>query len=76
MKPGQSTYHYLDLHPDAVEQNGVKHSRKDLLPWGPKRCFYKEDLYTVKLGSWSTDEIETKFFGDIDSRGRAVFGCG
>jgi hypothetical protein len=70
LKAGQSTYHYLDLHPDVVEHNGVKHPRRALLPWGPKRCFYKEDLYTVKLGGWSTDEIETKFFGDIDSRGR------
>lgn len=68
MKDGQSTYHYLDLRPDAVGHKNIK--RKNLLAWGPKRCFYKEDLYTVKLGGWSNDEIETKFFGEIDSRGR------
>jgi hypothetical protein len=70
LKDGQTSYHYLDLHPDVVQRDGVKYQRKALMPWGPKRCFYKEDLYTVKLGGWSSDEIETKFFGDIDSRGR------
>ncbi len=71
LKPGQSTYNYLDLQPETIKVgNGKEYTRRALLPWGPPRCFYAEDLYTVKLGAWSTDEIETKFFGDIDSRGR------
>jgi hypothetical protein len=70
LKTGQFQYHYLDLHPDTVVNNGVEQQRNKLLHWGAKRCFYKEDLYTVKLGGWSTDEIETKLFGAIDAHGR------
>jgi hypothetical protein len=67
---GETHFHYLDLAPDTVvSPGGKKYQRRALLHWGPKRCFVKEDLYTVKLGAWSNDEIERSFFGRIDARG-------
>jgi hypothetical protein len=51
----------------------VRYQRQALLHWGPARCFYNDDLYTLKLGNWTTDQIEKKFFGEIDQRAlRAV----
>jgi Protein of unknown function (DUF4238) len=70
LKDGQSTFHYLDVRPDILNNNGVKYQRRALLHWGPGRCFFKDNLYTVKLGGWTTDEVERRFFGMIDSRGR------
>jgi len=72
LKTGQFKYHYLDLHPGIVYSNGVRHERKALLNWGPGSCFYRDDLYTLELGAWSTDQIERSFFGEIDSRGRGA----
>jgi hypothetical protein len=72
LKTGQFKYHYLDLHPAIVYSDGVRHERNALLNWGPDRCFYKDDLYTLKLGTWSTDEVERRFFGEIDSSGRGA----
>ncbi|HET9741870.1 MAG TPA: DUF4238 domain-containing protein [Terriglobales bacterium] len=68
--PGASRFFYLDLNPDTVVQAGVSHKRNAVLRWGPKSCFYRDDLYTVKLGQWSTDQIERVFFGEVDRRGR------
>jgi Protein of unknown function (DUF4238) len=68
LKTGQFTYHYLDLHPDTITYNGKK--RRALLPWSPERCFYKDNLYTLKLGNWTTDDFEKRFFGVIDANGR------
>jgi Protein of unknown function (DUF4238) len=67
---GKSKFHYLDLHPEVITSNKVSHQRKALLHWGPARCFYKDDLYTLKLGGWSSDQIEQRFFGAVDSLGR------
>lgn len=72
MNPGQSQFFYLDLRPETVVRDGVKHQRRALLRWGPARCFYKHDLYTLKLGALTTDQIERRFFGVIDNRGRAA----
>lgn len=70
MTGGETRFHYLDLAPDTVVgERGRKYHRRALLRWGPKRCFVENDLYTVKLGAWSNDEIERRFFGRIDSRG-------
>jgi Protein of unknown function (DUF4238) len=74
LRTEQFKYHYLDLHPETITNNGVKYQRRDLLHWGPARCFYQDDLYTLKLGGWSTDNIERRFFGEIDSRGRHAVG--
>lgn len=70
LAPGKTKYFYLDMQPDTIIQNGVEHQRESLLHWGPKRCFRRDDLYTVKLGNWTTDQIERRFFGAVDRRGR------
>jgi hypothetical protein len=70
LKTGQFKFHYLDLHPDTVVSNGKKYQRRALLHWSPDLCFYKDDLYTLKLGNWTTDDFEKRFFGLIDNYGR------
>jgi hypothetical protein len=67
---GQGKFYYLDLHPETKSNKGVKYQRRALLRWGPPSCFCKPDLYTLKLGNWSTDDFEKRFFGAIDSHGR------
>jgi hypothetical protein len=70
LKTGQFKFSYLDLNPAIAYSNGVRHERQALLNWGPDRCFYKDNLYTLNLGTWSTDQIEKRFFGVIDGEGR------
>jgi hypothetical protein len=70
LNAGQHQFYYLDLHPETVVTEGKTYRQRDLLRWGPDRCFYKDDLYTLKLGKWTTDDIEKRFFGAIDSQGR------
>jgi len=70
LTPGKTRFFYLDLTPETVVCNGVPHQRRALLRWSPERCFYRDDIYTVKLGSWTTDQIERSFFGEVDRRGR------
>jgi len=69
LQPGQTKFRYLDLHPDTVIKGKVRYQRRAMLHWGPARCFYKDDLYTLKLRNWTTDQIEKRFFGEIDNRG-------
>jgi hypothetical protein len=69
LTPG-TRFFYLDLNPDTVEQDGVSHRRKAILRWGPSRCFYKDDLYTLRFGKQTTDEMERLFFGNIDHLGQ------
>jgi hypothetical protein len=66
---GKSTYHYLDLHPKTFVRDGAEHPHRALFHKGPASCFFERDLYTLKLGSWTTDDVERIFFGDIDRRG-------
>jgi hypothetical protein len=67
---GAAQFFYLDLKPDTViSPGGKKYQRRSLLRWGPPSCFCVDDLYTVKLGQWSTDAIERQFFGPIDAKG-------
>jgi hypothetical protein len=70
LKTGQFKFYYLDLRPETVVNNGRKYQRRALLHWSPDRCFYKDDLYTLKLGNWTTDDFEKRFFGVIDTNGR------
>ena len=35
-----------------------------------RSAFVKDDLYTVKLGAWTTDAVERGFFGPIDAHGK------
>ena len=67
-------FYYLDLKPDTVvSPGGTSYQRRALLRWGPQRCFYTDDLYTLKLGRWGSDIVERQFFGPLDARGeRAV----
>src|SRR6185312_15653559 len=66
---GVTKFNYLDLHPDTLQSGRVKYQRKALRHLGPVNCFYKEDLYTLHLGTETSDEMERIFFGVIDSRG-------
>jgi len=67
----ESKFHYLDLKPDILTtSNGIKYQRKALLRWGPPRCFYEDDLYTTRFPGWQSTDIEEKFFGGIDSKGK------
>lgn len=70
LKHGQFKFYYLDLHPETVVNAGTEYRRHALLRWGPARCFYRNDLYTIKLGQWTNDDIEKRFFGAIDNSGR------
>jgi hypothetical protein len=70
LEPGKGTYCYLDLHPETVQSGPKRYQRRALLHWGPVRCFCKDDLYTIKLGNFTTDQIEKRFFGGVDSKGR------
>jgi hypothetical protein len=70
LKPGQFQFCYLDLHPETVINKGKKYQRRALLRWGPDRCFYQNDLYTLNLGNLSRDDVERFFFGRLDNRGR------
>lgn len=69
-RPSQSEYFYLDLHPFVIGGDGKNHQKRALKKCGPAACFYEKDLYTLKLGNWSTDELEKRFFGVIDTNGR------
>ncbi len=61
--------HYLDLKPRAVVKNGHKYIPKSLHHWGASKCFYQENLYTIKFGDWKSTEIEERFFGEVDRKG-------
>jgi hypothetical protein len=73
LRHGETRFNYLDLSPAVRSIDGQrKYQRRALLKWGPARCFFQHDLYTLKLGSWSSDDIEQRFFGDIDRHGHAA----
>lgn len=67
---GQSKHYYMDLSPETHTRNGHKFTRKDVLNWGPKRCFARDDLYTTKWGKLENHDIEQFFFGNIDKAGK------
>jgi Protein of unknown function (DUF4238) len=72
LPPDVRRFFYLDLSPDVVKiAPGRSFTRRSLLRWGPAQCFYQDDLYTLKLGPWTTDAIEHEFFGPIDARGQS-----
>src|SRR5712672_4799535 len=70
LKAGQFQFYYLDLYPDTVVNNGHEYRRQHVLRWGPDRCFYKDDLYTLSFGNLTSDDVERHFFGVLDNRGR------
>lgn len=68
---GKKSFLCLDLHPETITlPSGKRHQMRSLFDWGPNRCFRLDDLYTVKLGVFSNDEIERRFFGPIDNEGK------
>ena len=68
---GHNELFYLNLRPGTLtDSRGVVHQRKPVRQLGPKHCFVEEDLYTIRLGSVASTEIERVFFGAIDSNGR------
>lgn len=70
MHPGQHKYHYLDLKPEVVPNDGHPYTRQALRPLGPDNCFAQDDLYTTKWGNIENTEIEQFFFGRIDTEGK------
>lgn len=70
LKPGQFEYFYLQLKPESIDHNGVKHQKRSLFRRGPAACFYENDLYALKFGKATTDAMEKQFFGDINRLGR------
>jgi len=65
-------FYYLDLKPQTLSSNGRTFTRKSLMRWGPKSCFWLKDLYTTKHGDWISTEIEQKFFGPLDDSARSA----
>ena len=73
MLPGQNRYWYLDLNPDPILRDGkVIAHRRDLLPWGPRKCFAENDLYTTKWGAEENVDIEKFFYGRVDTEGKSA----
>lgn len=67
----QRKFKYLDLRPKKhADAKGRIRQESGLKRWGPVSCFSQYDLYTTFFGSWLSTEIERKFFGDIDGRGK------
>jgi len=62
-------YYYLDLDPETKVSGSRRYLRKNVLRWGPKKCFSQDDLYTTNFGNWKSREIEEKFFGKVEGLG-------
>ena len=68
---GETQLYYLDLNPGVfVDPRGVRHDNRALKRQGPGLCFCKKDLYTRSFKSITSTEIESRFFGKIDTDGR------
>ena len=68
----EKKFYYLDLKPETRTSNGHTYSRKALMRWGPPRCFFNDDLYTTQFGDWKSTEIEERFFGPVDEKGKSA----
>jgi hypothetical protein len=68
----EKKFYYLDLKPETRVSSGHQYTRNELLRWGPPRCFYQDNLYTTRFGSWQSTEIEERFFGPIDDDGKGA----
>lgn len=67
----EKKFRYLDLKPDIIrDSKGRSHTKTVLKRWGTPTCFYENDLYTTRFGSWESTEIEQKFFGKVDNMGQ------
>lgn len=69
----QQKQYYLDISPKKITtQNGKTYTRKPIRYLGPPSSFYQDDLYTRTFGDFESREIEKRFFGQIDSKGKAA----
>jgi len=68
--PGEHRLFHLDLLPKLFTKDGAQFTLDGVSFRSPRLCFKRRDLYTLKLGSWTTDQIERQFFGEVDTRGR------
>jgi hypothetical protein len=55
---GQETLFYLNLKPETVTKGRIRYTRKGLWRWPPSRCFYVDDLYSMRFGKGITDILE------------------
>jgi len=70
---GEKKFFYLDMTPEMfLDSKGTRLSRTAPRRWGSRSCFKEDDLYTTRWGTWESTEIEEKFFGRIDERGKAA----
>jgi hypothetical protein len=67
---GKARFHYLDLYPEKLCNNGHTYTRSNLLHWGPKQCFAQDNLYTTNWGGLENRDIEKFFFGQVDKTGQ------
>lgn len=70
---GHGSFFYLDFYPERKKlSDGRIIVMKGSHRWGPKKCFWEEDLYTTSIFSIPNDEIEKFLFGSIDREGSAA----
>lgn len=68
-------FYYLNLNPDSfVDKTGRVRTHTGLRRLGPPSCFKEDDLYTTMFDGWESTDIEQKFFGNIDSKGKDAIG--
>lgn len=70
LRAGQFEHFYLHLKPETFIHKGVKHHKRSVFRLGPAKCFYAKDLYALNFGNETTDEMEKRFFGEIDRLGK------
>lgn len=69
----EQKFRYLDLTPETFrDTKGILRSKTPLKRWGPTSCFRETDLYTTSFGAWISTEIEERFFGEVDNKGRGA----
>jgi hypothetical protein len=67
---GKNTYVLLDLNPSTFKRrDGTVVPGRSLFQSPTSRAFFEQDLYSTFFGVDINDEIERRFFGDIDRRG-------
>lgn len=66
----QTKNYYLDLRPEIVINGEHKYTRRQLLHWGPSKCFAELDLYTTRWNEIDNRDIEKFFFGKVDTDGK------
>ncbi|WP_440639452.1 DUF4238 domain-containing protein [Bradyrhizobium sp. PUT101] len=70
-EPGRNTLAYFDLAPPrkALDDGRIVTIGKSLIHWPTTQCFQQKDLYSTFFGTFVSDEIERRLFGDVDAKG-------